>query len=581
MIGRRQKTPVKHPGSRGGQWYITPSGQVRYGDQPPPHAEHLAEETGRLEVELRRQREIVFRGKRVAGPSDIAAAFRAMTDLDRERLYAVSLDAKQHVLAIECVSVGQVDQTWSVAREILKAPRALGASSLYLIHNHPGGDPSPSAGDWHSLTNVRAAARELGIHDVHGVVVAARGWATVGPTSEASPAIEPFPVPLTGRGTAPPEVAAVRHTRFVALGDQMLGPQDLALAVRGLFDPDERTLVAVLMDSRWRVITAQGLGIGLSAPEDAIRDRFSDMLVAYNATHAAIVAGENGPDWSGSMTRSGHVDDWYAKLHTAAARMGITRNDPNQTGLLDFLVGGRDHWRSLLGEAAAMRDVLRARRVVMPAPAIAAEPQHEEEGSMRWPAWLRRLGARIRVKAQVLPRRRHLDGLDVAIENPAGSVRQWHDPHAERDGETVMAAHYGFLIDTIGLDGDEVDVFLKPGLHEEAFLACPVFLVHTRKPPAFTELDEQKVMLGWPTLEAAREAFLTHYDDERFIGQIDQMSWDEFRRHATVTVEGNPMLRGETVHVARSRVPLGLGEPARRLVARRVSRTLRPAPEGE
>jgi hypothetical protein len=116
-------------------------------------------------------------------------------------------------------------------------------------------------------------------------------------------------------------------------------------------------------------------------------------------------------------------------------------------------------------------------------------------------------------------------GLSIKIENPKGSVRTWYDPHTDTTGSTKMLRPYGFFTGTLGLDGDEVDVYV--GDEEDA---PKVYIVTQLKAPEFRHVDEQKVMLGFKSEEAAKQAYLKQYDDPRFFSHITSMSLDSFRR---------------------------------------------------
>jgi len=60
-----------------------------------------------------------------------------------------------------------VDHTPVYPREVIKRALELNASALIMVHNHPSGDPTPSAGDIEMTEKVKEAAENLGIalHD--------------------------------------------------------------------------------------------------------------------------------------------------------------------------------------------------------------------------------------------------------------------------------------------------------------------------------------------------------------------------------------------------------------------------------
>lgn len=90
-------------------------------------------------------------------------------------------------------------------------------------------------------------------------------------------------------------------------------------------------------------------------------------------------------------------------------------------------------------------------------------------------------------------------GLDIAIENPAGSKRRPEWPS--------LKSHYGYFNRTEGKDGDQLDVFVKPGTPED--YSGTVFVVdQTNKDGKF---DEHKVMLGFDTAVAAKQGYMENY----------------------------------------------------------------------
>jgi hypothetical protein len=135
---------------------------------------------------------------------------------------------------------------------------------------------------------------------------------------------------------------------------------------------------------------------------------------------------------------------------------------------------------------------------------------------------------------------RRIAGLDVSIENPAGTVRRGVDPGGH-PWETRMVYDYGYVKGSIGTDGDHVDCYL--GLDAEAEYA---YLITTKAPPDFVKDDEQKCMLGFADEVSAVAAFLHHFDDPRFFGGVLAMPMDEFRRKVLAAdgemIKARPMI---------------------------------------
>ncbi len=127
------------------------------------------------------------------------------------------------------------------------------------------------------------------------------------------------------------------------------------------------------------------------------------------------------------------------------------------------------------------------------------------------------------------------NGLEIAIENPVGTVREG------KGWRTKMANAYGYVCRTEGVDGDEVDVYLGPDMDG----AEQVYVVHQRKAGDWDAYDEDKVMLGFPSEDAAIAAYLKHYDDPRFLGPVTSMPVAEFVAKVKATREKPAMIKGD------------------------------------
>lgn len=96
-------------------------------------------------------------------------------------------------------------------------------------------------------------------------------------------------------------------------------------------------------------------------------------------------------------------------------------------------------------------------------------------------------------------------GLPIAIENDKGSVRKGVDPDGKK-WRTVFKYPYGYIKNTEGNDGEEIDAYLGPDKQ-----APQAFVVHQRKLDS-KKHDEDKVMLGFTSSAKAKAAYLEHYN---------------------------------------------------------------------
>ncbi len=75
--------------------------------------------------------------------------------------------------------IGTVDHTPVYPREIVKRALELSASAIILVHNHPSGDPTPSAADIQLTQSIVAIAGPLGIAVHDHIIVGKNGHASL------------------------------------------------------------------------------------------------------------------------------------------------------------------------------------------------------------------------------------------------------------------------------------------------------------------------------------------------------------------------------------------------------------------
>ena len=116
-----------------------------------------------------------------------------------------------------------------------------------------------------------------------------------------------------------------------------------------------------------------------------------------------------------------------------------------------------------------------------------------------------------------------LDGYDISIENPKGSVRSGKDASG-KEWSVTMNNDYGYFRMTEGVDGDHIDVFLSDNPTEG-----DVFVVDQVKEDG--SFDEHKVMYGFNSAEEASEAYFANYSPGwKGLGNITGVTKDEFKK---------------------------------------------------
>ena len=102
----------------------------------------------------------------------------AMAAESREQFRVLFLDKKNAIILDEVMNRGTVDHAPVYPREVMRRALEVDASALILVHNHPSGDPAPSAADVDMTRQVIDAGRPLRITVHDHLVVGAEGVAS-------------------------------------------------------------------------------------------------------------------------------------------------------------------------------------------------------------------------------------------------------------------------------------------------------------------------------------------------------------------------------------------------------------------
>jgi len=124
----------------------------------------------------RRYQPRVSRPEPITTPGLAVAHLGSLRCLDRETLAVLLLDVRLSLIALEIVAVGAVAHVSVEAREVFAPAITAHASAVVLAHNHPSGDPEPSAQDVHFTRSMADAGRVLGIDVIDHVIVAQRSY---------------------------------------------------------------------------------------------------------------------------------------------------------------------------------------------------------------------------------------------------------------------------------------------------------------------------------------------------------------------------------------------------------------------
>lgn len=116
-----------------------------------------------------------------------------------------------------------------------------------------------------------------------------------------------------------------------------------------------------------------------------------------------------------------------------------------------------------------------------------------------------------------------IDGYDITIENPKGSVRSGKDADGN-EWSVTMNNDYGYIRGTRGVDGDHIDIFLSDNPESGNVYVIDQVDQQTGM------YDESKVMYGFNSIEEAKDAYLSNYEEGWKVGVISEVSRDEFKK---------------------------------------------------
>ncbi|MBI4225292.1 MAG: DNA repair protein RadC [Candidatus Sungbacteria bacterium] len=94
-----------------------------------------------------------------------------MRDLPKEQLRGIYVNSRHRVVHDEVISLGSIAANIVHPREVFQPAFEHGAVALLVAHNHPSGDPQPSAEDMRITRQLAEAGKILGIDFLDHLIV--------------------------------------------------------------------------------------------------------------------------------------------------------------------------------------------------------------------------------------------------------------------------------------------------------------------------------------------------------------------------------------------------------------------------
>jgi DNA repair protein RadC len=119
------------------------------------------------------------RGAAIRRPLEVYNQVKSIHRAKKEYLLGLYLDAQNHLICKETISVGSLNTTRTHPREILYPAVSHLALGFILVHNHPSGSLDPSDEDITFTQSVKRASDLLGIELYDHVIVTRTGYTSL------------------------------------------------------------------------------------------------------------------------------------------------------------------------------------------------------------------------------------------------------------------------------------------------------------------------------------------------------------------------------------------------------------------
>ena len=116
-------------------------------------------------------REATIDGTLLTTPEQVSAYLDDIKHLAQEVFVSISLNSKNRAIKRNLIGIGTVSSCLVAAREVFRPAILDGASAIILSHNHPSGDPTPSAEDLKITKQLVRAGEVMGIRVLDHLVI--------------------------------------------------------------------------------------------------------------------------------------------------------------------------------------------------------------------------------------------------------------------------------------------------------------------------------------------------------------------------------------------------------------------------
>jgi DNA repair protein RadC len=115
-------------------------------------------------------------GPKLTSPEEIETHLQDMRDLAQETFVTLTFNTKNQLIARHLISLGTLNSTLVHPREVFRPAITDGAANIVVAHNHPSGDPSPSAEDIRITRKLIEAGRHIEIAVLDHLIIGSKDF---------------------------------------------------------------------------------------------------------------------------------------------------------------------------------------------------------------------------------------------------------------------------------------------------------------------------------------------------------------------------------------------------------------------
>jgi DNA repair protein RadC len=109
--------------------------------------------------------------QRMTSPREIADYCADLQTASQEQMVILTFNIKHRLIDRHLVSLGTLNSSLVHPREVFRPAILDCAASIVMVHNHPSGDPSPSANDVTITRKIKEAGKVLEIEVSDSVII--------------------------------------------------------------------------------------------------------------------------------------------------------------------------------------------------------------------------------------------------------------------------------------------------------------------------------------------------------------------------------------------------------------------------